>query len=206
MDRSKYIVKFQNCKSCYKTNGVANKFCKRCVINTGLSLVTYNSSTFDKLKKPNNKAKIKFMNPYTPKIQTNYCIKPIEKSIFISLRVTRFKDLEHLTSYMVYSNQVPLSQFVFHLAPELKKIPQIQAIISSNMENLPSSDDSSDNELFFNQHMGDLELVYKPEFWKDLIRLYITNYQHEIPLFNLKYFDIYKISQPLLVAIYFCGY
>jgi hypothetical protein len=57
MNRSKYIVKFQNCKSCYKTNGVANKFCKRCVINTELSLVTYDNSTFDSLKKLKNKGK-----------------------------------------------------------------------------------------------------------------------------------------------------
>jgi hypothetical protein len=61
MDHLKDLQKFQNCKSCNKVNGLVNKFCKKCVINTELSLVTYNTNKSDNLQNLRNKGKLNFI-------------------------------------------------------------------------------------------------------------------------------------------------
>jgi hypothetical protein len=128
-------------------------------------------------------------------------------SIFDNLKYTRFSNLEHLTTYIVYSNKVPFSQFIFHLVPELKNIPQIKSIMAKNIRKVTGKTSDQNNTIQIMPTAGSgLELLNKPWFWADLIRLYVLNYSGYAQLFNFDTLDPSKIPQALLIPIYYTGY
>jgi hypothetical protein len=107
----------------------------------------------------------------------------------------------------VYSNKVPFSQFIFHLIPELKNIPQIKSIVTKNMKkvNGKSSNIKSVKSRIPCVDNG-LELLNKHWFWLDLIRLHIVHYSEFVRLFSYINLNPSCTPQTLLIAIYYSGY
>jgi hypothetical protein len=89
---------------------------------------------------------------------------------------------------------------------EFRLLPQIKSEIHDSLY-LIQNDQSKVNSGGKLYHITNgLEELYNPEFWNELIRLYIIEFHKNINIFNLKYLDLDKIPRPLLTAIYCVGY
>lgn len=144
-------------------------------------------------------------NPSSQVISSIYTIHPIEISIFNNLKFTPFSNLEHLASYIIYSNKVPFSQFIFHLIPELNSIPQIKTIVLSNIESNTGYTDIKNSTKFVYSSDG-LELLNKLSFWNELIKLHSISCPVFAKLLDLNDYNQNKIPQTLLIAVYYGGY
>lgn len=105
---------------------------------------------------------------------------------------------------------MPNTQLIYHLAPDLKSIPQIKHILHNNEkligQNISSEQIPIKSESKNSTCSNSLNLVNDPKFWTELIKLFI---QFPLPTestFNIKNFNPAKLSQPLLIAIYYSGY
>ncbi|KXN72364.1 hypothetical protein CONCODRAFT_69062 [Conidiobolus coronatus NRRL 28638] len=118
-----------------------------------------------------------------------------------------FSSMEHFASYIVYSNRFPASHLFGEVGFLLVNLPQIKGLLSKSDYLIPdSNNNSSDEEELEHIELSGLSEIFKPDFWLELIKLYILNFHIQTPLFNLKHFDIAKLPQSLLTSIYCFGY
>ncbi|KXN70179.1 hypothetical protein CONCODRAFT_7323 [Conidiobolus coronatus NRRL 28638] len=195
------------CKVCKKTVKLTFEHYKKCNKQSNFKIFYFDIKNKSNKWKKEGQVQKSCHKPSLMTISSVYSIHPLEVSIFDNLKYTRFSSLDHLTSYIVYSNKVPFSQFIFHLVPELKSIPQIKSIIAKNIRKVIGKASEQDNIIQMLPTAGSgLELLNKPWFWADLIRLYVLNYSGYAQLFNFDIFDPSKIPQTLLIPIYYTGY
>jgi hypothetical protein len=122
------------------------------------------------------------------------------------LDLSQISSFDHLASYILKSNRVSIYDLINELNFELRALPQIKSEIQSSL-NLIQKDQSrviSGGKLCY--ITNGLEELYNPEFWNELIRLYLIGVHRYNNVFNLKYFDLEQIPRPLLTAIYCMGY
>lgn len=135
-----------------------------------------------------------------------YYSNPVESSNLL-VKYCKFKDIEHLTSYILYSNEIPYSQLVFSLGLNFKKFKQFD-IIFHQLSNTQLEPELTVTNIC-NIHAynnNELSILYSKEFWIELLYLYLINFHPFNSIFNLKQFNPAKMNSTLLVAIYFKGY
>ncbi|KXN67335.1 hypothetical protein CONCODRAFT_10613 [Conidiobolus coronatus NRRL 28638] len=154
-------------------------------------------------KVPQNIKKELNLTPYQ-----NYKVDPIEKNIFKTLNFTRFSNLSQFCNYLIYSNDLPLTQLIFTIQADLKNLPNIKHLIQLNNFILPSEDCSNQSggleDLF--PIARSLQTLYDPYFWNKLMLLYFAKFHPLWPYINLKTFNPLFTSPSLLNIIYFAGY
>ncbi|KXN72360.1 hypothetical protein CONCODRAFT_16202 [Conidiobolus coronatus NRRL 28638] len=123
------------------------------------------------------------------------------------MRYQRFSSIEHLTSYIINSNNIQPSQLAGESKWDLGKLPQIKYLVSRNEDLLANTKrvDSRIEKLSSND-LKNIKNIYDPNFWAKLIRLYIIHCSRDEIAFYLKDFNLSTISQSLLNAIYCLGY
>jgi hypothetical protein len=123
------------------------------------------------------------------------------------LQFERFTSIEHLTSYVLKSNKLPISQLVGEGSWDLGKLPQIQTFISANQNLLIYTQQVGvAKEEVVNDDSKFFQYIYSQKFWAKLIYNYIDVLHRYACLFDLKSFDINTAHKPLLIAIYCLGY
>ncbi|KXN67338.1 hypothetical protein CONCODRAFT_19680 [Conidiobolus coronatus NRRL 28638] len=180
MDQVIDLVEVRSCFKCRVETKSNLKYCKKCAINTSFTTQFY-SYEFKKTKIGKKPLKVAIEFPLNPQLTREldiiYYISPLEKSVFTNLKLTRFQNLTHLTNYILYSNQVPNTQLIYHLSPDLKNIPQIKQILDKNEKIIDQyiSSISIPNNRDPNSCIcsNSLNLVNDPNFWTELIKLYI---------------------------------
>jgi hypothetical protein len=119
----------------------------------------------------------------------------------------KFSSVEHLTSYILNSGKVQISNIVGEGRWDLSKLPQVQYLISKNNGLLANTQPSLFENSYPSVNAGKApEYIYSADFWTKLIQLYIFNHHINECLFHLSSFDIKNTHQSLLTAIYCCGY
>jgi hypothetical protein len=133
-------------------------------------------------------------------------VNPSEINVMSTYGFINFTSMEHFASYMVYSNRFPASHLFGEVGFLLINLPQVKALLSKSECLVSDSNNNSDEEVIENKEFIGLSEIFRPEFWLELIKLYILNFHIQTPLFNLKHFDISKLPQSLLTSIYCFGY
>jgi hypothetical protein len=89
---------------------------------------------------------------------------------------------------------------------ELRALPQIKGEIETSAYLIQKDKSGIASGKRIYRITNGLEELYNPEFWNELIRLYLIEFHRNNSIFNLKYFDLEQTPQPLLTAIYCMGY
>jgi hypothetical protein len=85
-------------------------------------------------------------------------------------------------------------------------LPQIKNLIEVNKDSILAKRAYKE---CFGQYFyitNGLEELRNPNFWNELIRIYLIEFHAYANVFNLKYFDTSTVPQSLLIAIYCAGY
>jgi hypothetical protein len=141
-----------------------------------------------------------------PGINMIFYNDPSEFDLFSKVNPTKFKSIEHLTSFLMYSGKIPLSQLVISLGTDFLNLGHVKRLINSN--NIASNGIKTISRESYETAGGldNLKQIFDPKFWRELIRLYITHVHPYVAFFNLQTFNPSKIPKPILIALYYKGY
>ncbi|KXN68095.1 hypothetical protein CONCODRAFT_79919 [Conidiobolus coronatus NRRL 28638] len=121
-----------------------------------------------------------------------------------SYKWANFRNIEQFGSFIIYSKEVSILDYIFRWSDDLQYIPRIQSFMKDNI-NAP-------NEIYkskpkFNPVIArPLLLILQEAFWSGLIESYFKYFHPFRPIFNLVKFDLKTASDSLLSAIYFGGF
>ncbi|KXN72361.1 hypothetical protein CONCODRAFT_16203 [Conidiobolus coronatus NRRL 28638] len=204
-DFSKFI-EYNGCATCIANSANSCKYCekyeKKFKVNSSQS-VKFQNTELDKYQRVPIQ---KFSNITASKFRNFYCTDRRDVSFWSQMRYQRFSSIEHLTSYILSSNNIQPSQLAGESKWDLGKLPQIKHLVSINENLLANTQNIHSQTAISNSNDLAIQHIYNPSFWAKLIKLYIIHFHRTRAVFYLKDFDLSTISQSLLNAIYCLGY
>ncbi|KXN66295.1 hypothetical protein CONCODRAFT_11903 [Conidiobolus coronatus NRRL 28638] len=117
---------------------------------------------------------------------------------------SNFKKIEQLVNFIIYSNKIHITEFIYRWSVDLKNVPRIQSFIASHNNSFEEVYKAKPQ--YYSVIARPLLLVLKESFWDSLIESYFIYFHPQCMLFNLVNFDPKTASESLLSAIYYAGF
>ncbi|KXN72356.1 hypothetical protein CONCODRAFT_16199 [Conidiobolus coronatus NRRL 28638] len=181
---------------------IAYKDCFKCM-ESSTKLCSYYSK-YNQVQRVENQ---KFPSITVSKFLSYYYKDKSDINFWSQLKFQRFSSIEHLTSYILNSDNIQASQLVGECKWDLGKLPQIKHLVSENEDLLANTPDiDSRIGKVCSNSLKIIQIIFNTNIWGKLIHTYIIHYHRYEAIFYLKDFDLNTIPQSLLNAIYCLGY
>ncbi|KXN68097.1 hypothetical protein CONCODRAFT_79920 [Conidiobolus coronatus NRRL 28638] len=213
----KDIITYESCGSCFKLIKSNRFYCKDCQSRACNSIES--NSTVHKIRFSKNSKGLADVKNITHRyIESRYNSDSLNDKPSLSLirythnvdnihsyKWSNFRNIEQFGSFIIYSKEVSILDYVFRLSDDVQNIPRIQSFMKGHI-NAPKEIYNKSKPKLNPVIARPLLLILQEAFWSGLIESYFKYFHPFRPIFNLVNFNLKTASDSLLSAIYFGGF